>query len=848
LITTTTTTLPNGLSGECAVVNNTDEDFMMDIPLDSSVTIGETYVFTMYVNPSKQISIELISGSESKEKITVSTGWKRIQFQVVLTAKTLTFQFDASKVYFYEAQLESGSVVSGWKLSESDIDESVDKKLLNYSTKEELATSITENEKSITLSASRTYSTKEELQDVDGKLTDTIERVSKSEAKLSVQADQISSKVSKDGVISAINQTAESVTIDASKVNLSGYLTISGASGKYTTQTDFNTGIESAKAYALSLESGCQMLRGTNTVTALTSSADWNNSNRNLWRAASGSYSTRASINVTDSPNPNIKKGWSFTVATVSSNNASDIAQDNVPVVYGEKYTMSCYARCTSGKVKLRMQSWKSSSDTHLKTYDIDSSTNSGWARYSFTFTHDFSNYKYSTNIYFGVYANYVGVVEICGMKLERGDKVSEWGDYANDTDVGNIYTDGTTTIDGGLLTTGSVIADALAANSVTAAKIATDAIKSRNYVKDSTGSYLNLSDGSFSSKNLSWDSSGKLTAKSGYIGDGSNGWTIDSNTLKAPGTSGSIYQYCSSTSSDYAAFHDAFKLENAEIIFARHYNEQFWTNYGSVTISRGGITSGCQMNNSTCFEVDNNGSNSYGAITIGNENSACTINATTTINNHATFSSTIDLKGKITLNAWAFAKEDWYIVDNSETWTNSSGSTQNLAIIGKSSGNNIWIGHYNENAYQKTATIYCSSLKTKIIGTLVNASDSAITSDKRLKSDIESLDDSAIDFILGLSPSKFKYVNGTSGRYHLGFIAQDVEETMNDTIGDAGIMIKDDSVTDDGHNYKEIDLNNSDTYYYALRYGEFISPIVKTIQYLNERINKLEKGSSNNE
>jgi hypothetical protein len=70
----------------------------------------------------------------------------------------------------------------------------------------------------------------------------------------------------------------------------------------------------------------------------------------------------------------------------------------------------------------------------------------------------------------------------------------------------------------------------------------------------------------------------------------------------------------------------------------------------------------------------------------------------------------------------------------------------------------------------------------------------------------------------------------------------------MNDTIGDAGIMIKDDSVTDDGHNYKEIDLNNSDTYYYALRYGEFISPIVKTIQYLNERINKLEKGSSNNE
>ena len=40
-------------------------------------------------------------------------------------------------------------------------------------------------------------------------------------------ADGISSKVSKDGVISAINQSAESVDISASKINLSGYVTAS---------------------------------------------------------------------------------------------------------------------------------------------------------------------------------------------------------------------------------------------------------------------------------------------------------------------------------------------------------------------------------------------------------------------------------------------------------------------------------------------------------------------------------------------------------------------------------------------------------------------------------------------
>lgn len=52
-------------------------------------------------------------------------------------------------------------------------------------------------------------------------------RVSAAESTLTVQAGQISTKVSQDGVISAINQTAESVTIKASKINLSGYVTTS---------------------------------------------------------------------------------------------------------------------------------------------------------------------------------------------------------------------------------------------------------------------------------------------------------------------------------------------------------------------------------------------------------------------------------------------------------------------------------------------------------------------------------------------------------------------------------------------------------------------------------------------
>ena len=79
----------------------------------------------------------------------------------------------------------------------------------------------------------------------------------------------------------------------------------------------------------------------------------------------------------------------------------------------------------------------------------------------------------------------------------------------------------------------GTLIVD----GSITADKIATDAIKSRNYISSggTQGSFLNLSDGSFTSPNLSWDSngnliatnanlSGQITATKGKIGL----WTLD--------------------------------------------------------------------------------------------------------------------------------------------------------------------------------------------------------------------------------------------------------------------------------------------------------------------------------
>ena len=51
--------------------------------------------------------------------------------------------------------------------------------------------------------------------------------VSQMNATLTVHAEEIEARVEKDGVISAINQTAESITIQAKRIDLSGYVTAS---------------------------------------------------------------------------------------------------------------------------------------------------------------------------------------------------------------------------------------------------------------------------------------------------------------------------------------------------------------------------------------------------------------------------------------------------------------------------------------------------------------------------------------------------------------------------------------------------------------------------------------------
>lgn len=94
-------------------------------------------------------------------------------------------------------------------------------------------------------------------------------RVSGAEASIKVNSDSIELKVSKNGVISAINQTAESVKIKASKIELSGYVTASEFSSLKAELANVTSGtVQASLLYT-------QNLTATNTVRLAGHTCKW---------------------------------------------------------------------------------------------------------------------------------------------------------------------------------------------------------------------------------------------------------------------------------------------------------------------------------------------------------------------------------------------------------------------------------------------------------------------------------------------------------------------------------------------------------------------------------------------
>ena len=103
-------------------------------------------------------------------------------------------------------------------------------------------------------------------------------------------------------------------------------------------------------------------------------------------------------------------------------------------------------------------------------------------------------------------------------------------------------------------------------------------------------------------------------------------------------------------------------------------------------------------------------------------------------------------------------------------------------------------------------------------------------TSDLTHKQDVEALPEKYLAMLDAVTPRRFRLKGGTSGRYHVGFIAQEVEAAM----AAAGV-----SDMEFGGWVKDTDEDGNDLY--LLRYEEFIALLLEKLRQLEGRLEALE-------
>ena len=171
-------------------------------------------------------------------------------------------------------------------------------------------------------------------------------------------------------------------------------------------------------------------------------------------------------------------------------------------------------------------------------------------------------------------------------------------------------------------------------------------------------------------------------------------------------------------------------------------------------------------------------------------------------------------------------------IYDTTNRTYNSIFSDGNIYCKATITATNLGSGDY----YSINYALYVSG-SAYITGSAYVNSGTAVTSDRDLKYDIQDLDiQKTINFLKKLIPSSFIYKDNEFGRRHHGFIAQDLHEAMDGD--DWGVYIDtsyDEPVPAQGENEAEVKP------YKAIRYEEIIPDIVLALQQCLNKIENLE-------
>lgn len=350
-----------------------------------------------------------------------------------------------------------------------------------------------------------------------------------------------------------------------------------------------------------------------------------------------------------------------------------------------------------------------------------------------------------------------------------------------------------------------AITAEKIAANAVTAAKIATDAIKSRNYVANSVGSFLNLADGTFTSKNLKWTSDGSLTgsnvnltgtitAKYGKIGkfNINDYYLMAGSGSNAAGMSGDQAFWAGGELSNVAPFRVSYdgKLvaTNATITGKISGSTISGGTISGVSITGGSITSGTSINVTTDLKVGNN-------IYVGSYNDRNTQKNIYLNDKFYIYSRNNMLalgvyngdyfEGKLYINAAGECnvKGPKINVIGGNNITLSSG--YNVVMVnGKGGEASFWsddgaYGGYFTPRQPQDATKICLGTTSYYWHRVYASTPEWTPSDIRKKTNIKTYDERFEKMYMELKPITYEFINNR-GKSHCGLIAQWTKNAMD--------------------------------------------------------------------
>lgn len=314
-------------------------------------------------------------------------------------------------------------------------------------------------------------------------------------------------------------------------------------------------------------------------------------------------------------------------------------------------------------------------------------------------------------------------------------------------------------------------------------------------------GIYLGTDGIALGKGNFKVTNAGALTAKSGYIGNGSSGFTIGNTAIYNGVTS------MSDTS------HNGIYLGTDGIALGKGVFKV--TNAGYLTATSGRISS---------FDIETLGINFHNEVFPDDYMRIGLSRATTpyrdyeiTANRKLTISGTQGLELSVS-----------NVIDAVTGNIINKSSAQNISLVAGDQKLTLEVNGTYWRCVAGTDGLVRLGDSNRRWGQIYSNSATISTSDRKEKKNIKSLLNSAKEFIMKLKPVSYVFKDGK--RTHFGLIAQDVEETMTElgmTDMDFGGLCKD---------KKE----NSDEYTYGLRYEEFIAPLIKTVQMQQKEIDEL--------